>query len=566
LKNEPLNIRVSPANSTTRGAKRGRNRVPLFIGLGLVGVMFVGIILFVKLGNSSPDKNIPPKVSSEEPKISSEEVVSAPLDQEVDTTDPVVEEQEGGELAVEDDGKLLWVSPTVGPPTSLRYVPFGTQLLLHLRPAELLAHSEGSKIQAALGPWGAQAIAMIEEVTGARLEEIATLLICVLPDENGELGFTLRCELLEAWDEQTLANRLPQSSASKQGEQSYLATNERACFLPLKDKGKLLISCSLASANELIESVGDAPPLSRDLERLLQRTDQQRHLTIVFPTKFLQASGNNLLHGSAQDLHLALQELVADEAGVIALSTHWGDDFFIELQSTVAFNQRPHKFTAAVRQRMSEAPNTFTQSVLDRSPHPYGQQVIERLPAMLRQVSLATRSGEEQGVSMMRCYLPLPAGHNLLMAAELTLNTRSTANLEVSADDTPPATVAEKLRKITSLSFTKETFERALEILSEDIEVPIKLRGGDLQLEGITKNQSFGIDLEDLPAEKILLEVLMRANPDRTASGPADPKQKLVYLVRETTEDQPGVIVVTTRTAVTKRGIPLPAVFEPESR
>ncbi|NOY28943.1 MAG: hypothetical protein GXP28_01845 [Planctomycetes bacterium] len=560
MANEPLHIRVAPSDATSRAAKRHRSRFPVLVGLGLTVALAAGIFFFARLRDPILNENGPQEVSPPT-------VVTTPANRELEV--PELEspkEKVGRELTVEDDGKLLWVSPTVGPPLSLRYVPLGTQLLLHLRPADLLAHAEGKKIRAALGPWGEQAIAKIEEFTGAQLDEIRTLLVCIHPEESGELGCTLRCEMLEAWDDRRLAERLPQSSEATQGGQSYFVANDRACFFPQGDVGKTLVSCPLASAMELIEAGTDPPPLARDLERLLQLSDQQRDLTLVFPTKFLQTSGSNLLRATAKDLHWALQELLADDAAVVAWSAHWGDDFFLELQSTIEFGRQPRAFATVVRKRMSEAHDTLAKTVLAKPLPSYGQKVIERLPEMLRQVSLATRNGEEKGVSTMRCYLPLAAGHNLLMAAELTLNLRTLASRDAPDPNSKPTTVAAKLQKITSLSFTKETFERALEILSEDIGVAIKLRGSDLQLEGITKNQSFGIDLQDLPAGEILLGVLQRANPDRSASGPADPKQKIVYGVREASVDQPGVIVVTTRAAVSERDIKLPAVFEPAPR
>ena len=47
----------------------------------------------------------------------------------------------------------------------------------------------------------------------------------------------------------------------------------------------------------------------------------------------------------------------------------------------------------------------------------------------------------------------------------------------------------------------------------------------------MTQNQTLALELRDKPAGEILVEILRRANPDRTATGPADPRQKLVYVV-----------------------------------
>jgi hypothetical protein len=176
----------------------------------------------------------------------------------------------------------------------------------------------------------------------------------------------------------------------------------------------------------------------------------------------------------------------------------------------------------------------------------------------------------------LNAYLPAVAGHNLLMGAELTLAESLRAVRPVAeatspgdgrplgAGDSGARTLEEKLTRPTSLKFARDTLDAALAQLSKDIGVAISIRGTDLQAEGITKNQSFGIDIENKPAEEILLEILRLANPDKTAAGPSDVKQKLVYVVDKDARggDQ---IVVTTRAAAVSRGEELPAVFQEES-
>jgi hypothetical protein len=68
-----------------------------------------------------------------------------------------------------------------------------------------------------------------------------------------------------------------------------------------------------------------------------------------------------------------------------------------------------------------------------------------------------------------------------------------------------PNGVRQNLAKVTSLKFARDTLESALEQLSQDIGIPIAIRGSDLQADGITKNQSFGIDVANQPAEQILI-------------------------------------------------------------
>jgi hypothetical protein len=188
---------------------------------------------------------------------------------------------------------------------------------------------------------------------------------------------------------------------------------------------------------------------------------------------------------------------------------------------------------------------------------------------MLRKLSTFTRSGFEPDHAVLRCYLPVVAGHNLLMAAELTLAEPPGGGTQVALGDTTPgaptaatnpASLHDRMSKVTSLRFAKDTLEAALEQLSQDVGVPIIIRGPDLQAEGITKNQSFGIDISNKPAEEILVQILRLANPDKAATGPDDVRQKLVYIV-EQKPDKAEQIVVTTRTRAKERHNELPAAF-----
>lgn len=453
----------------------------------------------------------------------------------------------GGEEVVEDDGRSLWVSPTGGAPISLSYLPHGTQLVLHLRPAELLAHAEGEKVLAALGPWREEAVALVEREIGVPLSEVEALTVAVYPALDGELRTVWRLSLAKP------SSDLP----------SLVGSGDRKNYFPAH--GQVLVSCPAKDAAELKEQ-GDEPALfPRDMQRLLDLTDSARTATLVFSPRFLQTEGHKILSGGATQLEAIVADLAGDTATAVALSADWGEDFFLELQSTVTLDQQPHRFGATVQQWLPRAAEAMETAIRADPGHPYGREVIKRFPAMLRYLSEYTRGEEVNGVSVLRCYLPVVAGHNLLMAAELFLDQPQANDPSSLTASATPQTIDEKLLQVTSLSFPKETLERALQLLSEDVGLKIEIAGRDLQLEGITKNQSFGIDLRDRPAGEILLAVLRLANPDRTATGPADERQKLVFVLSEDASEGSGAIVVTTRSAALRRGDKLSQVFLPES-
>jgi hypothetical protein len=107
----------------------------------------------------------------------------------------------------------------------------------------------------------------------------------------------------------------------------------------------------------------------------------------------------------------------------------------------------------------------------------------------------------------------------------------------------------------------RDTLEAALANLGKAIEVEIIIRGADLQADGITKNQSLTLDLENRPAAEILVEILRRANPDKSAAGPADTRQKLVYVIGPKSPGGPEAVLITTRARAAERRETLPDVF-----
>ncbi len=541
MEDERLKIHRTADTKTT---PRRHGSLPWkLVGGVLLVLIGIGIVLF-----SSNDEQPQPRAA--------ENREAATLEQ----PNPEIVEPTVQEATFADDGQSLWVSPTAGEPIDLGYLLPGTQLVLHVRVAELLAHDEGEKMLAALGPWGQQVSQKLTSLTGVALPKIETLLLGIRPTRGGSLEYAVRFRLIRAL-------------ATQEIEQAREVRDGYACFSPDSAGGKVLVLCPVDALLELVASAGQPPLFARELQRVLQRTDAARMATLVFAGKFLQISGQKVLRGPGEPLREALIDFLGDEATATAISAHWDDNFFLELQSTVALGTRPHRFAALLEKRVAASADQVEDVMLAEPPHPYGRKVLARFPAMLRKLSNYTRAGEEEGLCLLRAYLPARAGHNLVMGVELAVGVGDAAGRDAAgalgggnAAATESLSLRQQLLQTTSLVFPKETLQSALEMLSEDIDVPIQIAGRDLQLEGITKNQSLGIDLREKPAAEILLAVLLRANPDKTASGPTDVKQKLVYVLREAQGDRHSVIVVTTRLAAARRGEKLPAVFEPAAR
>ncbi|MCA9259292.1 MAG: hypothetical protein KDA61_08840, partial [Planctomycetales bacterium] len=462
---------------------------------------------------------------------------------------------------------LLWASPTAGSALSLAYLPAGSSALAAVRLADLSQHSEADKLRAALGPWGERLLGTWRERLGCAPPEVSQLTLAVVIDEHEFPVPCYRAELASPWDEAEMHRRFPAAQSSEMAGETVLREGDWVRFLPRAGQGRLLVVCPAAWSDELAASQGEPLALPRDLERLAARIDTDRSVSVATTPGFLQASGRKLFNDVAEPLREAVLRIVGSDATAFAVSADWGTRFFIEVRVTPRPAAPPQRYLQQFGQRLQEAAVAAQQFVVQRSWHPYGRAVITRLPLMLQAAQFHMRTGVEDRQAVFRVYLPLAAGHNLAMAGELALCVRDAASAGEAASTRDVATWDERFSRRTSLAFTKETLQRALELLSEDLGAPIEIRGQDLQLEGITKNQSFGIDVRDQPLREILVEVLRLANPDRTAEGPRDPRQKLVFLV-EPPRPNPGDavrIIVTTRNAALVRGDAIPAPFSDAS-
>ncbi len=209
--------------------------------------------------------------------------------------------------------------------------------------------------------------------------------------------------------------------------------------------------------------------------------------------------------------------------------------------------------------------------------HPYWTKVRLRFDNMVSDVYQSTRVANENGRTIVNCWLPPMAAHNLVAASELVL--ASTAAGSTRADITEariPQTVDALLRTRRSIEVTSRpdlvNFLSDLETEIRDdyptlpFEFEIRLAGPDLLKEGITQNQRLGdIRMDGVPLSEILTEIMMQANPDKNATSPRDPRCKLVWALAPD-PDQPDrrTVLVTTRSAASERGYSLPAAFQSE--
>jgi hypothetical protein len=456
---------------------------------------------------------------------------------------------------IDDDGHTLWVAPTAGEPLALNYLPSSGQAFMVLRLADLLENSEGAKLFDALGPAGELAKSQLRATLGIELAEVEQLSIAFYPDDAGapRAAYAIRLrktispsKLLEAWG---------QPAAAEHKGKKYFKGPTLAYYLPEEQGGRVAAIADAAAIQEIIDR--DGPPLLRKgIERLLRSSDGTRHVNLLFAPSYLLTDGRSLLVGDLEKLHDPLAAFLDENIQAVLVSAYLGESLFLECRAAASVDKPAPELVGLLQARLEKVPEQVENYVASLQPNPYGRLVVNRFPRMVQLLADYTRGEVEDQQAVLRCYLPLIAAHNLLLGAELTLFEQPAT---AGADATNPVATSQlgaraALEKKISLSFPRETLERCLELLAKEIDVEIVILGPDLQLEGITKNQSFGLDERQQPAGEILARVLLLAN----ASG------KLVYVIKPHTGGQEAIFI-TTRSAAAKRGDQLPGEFAPKN-
>jgi serine/threonine-protein kinase len=479
------------------------------------------------------------------------------------------------QLAVVESQSLPWAGPTSGRPPVLEYLPPGAQIVLLTRPAEIVSEDEGKKFLKSLGPRVTAAVAAVEKACGCGLEGIESLQVGWQSGEGG-------AGMIAGWVA-SLREAAPLAADADAREQAWGPTEEEpfeaagageslhvgpqlAYWLPAEHGGRVLVVAGrrlldgMAQVRMPADAAEDqtlAASLPQDLATLVGMLDASRHLTVFGSPYALQTDARDALAGPLARLVDPLSEFVGDGVQAAALSLHFGPSLYAEVDVVAARAAPAPALARRLTDRIEGLADAVEEFCTALELHPYGKKLVMRLPAMMRVVAAQARAGAEGKGVVLNAYLPRHAGHNIVLASELALEQAASGGAgggRVAATPAAAATPADPLQKKISLVFPKDTLEKSIQMLADEIGVPIEIQGTDLQLEGITKNQSFGLEERDQPAVAVLKTILAKA----------DPAGRLVYVVR--TKDGGMAIDVTTRAAAEKRGDKLPPGFEAAGR
>jgi serine/threonine protein kinase len=457
---------------------------------------------------------------------------------------------------IANDGEPMWQSPTDGKPLALAHLAPAVRAILACRPAELLQNPEGAKVLASLGPDADRELKRFETIAGVPFSNVEQLTIAwstpLAPTAKASIAPLYVLKFAQPLDPAATAAKWEGMPITEGSEQLYSLPDGYAAYFPTAEKGAVLVVGPSEQVHEAAKLEGSPTLLPRDAEALVRSTDDQRMFTLVLLAGAPDANASQSEWLSSLG---PIQSFLGGENRAIAISGHIkGDDFFLEVLPRNSLDAPPALVAKHVHDSLQKLSDGIEEYVASLNLQPYGRRVLLRLPQMLKVADEFTRSGAIGDQAILRCYLPAAAAHNLVLGTELALSERlgtEPTSIAVAAATAPKpaANVSERLKQVTSLTFARDTLEKAIQLLADDIGIKAEILGPDLQLEGITKNQSFGLEEKQKPADEILRDIMVKANPDG----------KLVYVVKPKEPGGEEWVFITTRAAAAKRGDKLPA-------
>jgi hypothetical protein len=460
----------------------------------------------------------------------------------------------------------MYDSPTFGEPIDLKYLTPGVEGIVAVRPADILRHPEGPKlldplVTGATADWARR---YLPQLSGTTLGNIEQVIVGSSADMT-RLSVIVRASVSITPDDLRRSWGEPVEAIESPNGDRYLDKGGWSGWLPPEGRGQILVITLTKRMPEVMARASSELPAN--VAKLLAHSDRERLFTFVgSPRFFLHASGlfvwppSNIekplvwfFTGTETDSFgpdaesLSAVSKALNNAPAIMASGHLaGDQSFFELRiSQPDAGPDGLELAQLFRERLDQFDRRANRWLFDRDISPAARDILLVYPDMLRELRKHTRVGVADGQIVLRSYLPAKAAHNLLLGAGLCLHQ------PLRGTQPDRSTIMAKLDRKTTLAFDRNTLEIAMKLLSEDLGFPITIRGADLQLEGITKNQSFGIHEVDKPAREVFQKILRLANPEG----------KLVYIIKSALNGRDEEMFITTRAAVKKKREELPPEF-----
>ncbi len=476
-----------------------------------------------------------------------------------------------------DNSGIPWESPTAGQPLDVTRVPPAPEFLFAWHPARMLTDPSLNRIVQSLGPEFQALTENWETITSVPIARIDQMLIS-LHAAQGKYEVFVHAHLQQALDRQLLlagAGELEQAASPGENMELYRGGAACICLLLNPDNPNQVTGILVGTGTTIDDSFvsGGLAACDRSLADLVARSDQDRDASVLFlNSALISEEGSRLFEGAFERVRRPLQLFFKEHVRAVMFSFHNDQGSYLELMTEQTVDLDAREMSDDLRTRLAGLQSQIAEVLTDVSDLPYWDRLQARFVPMLAELAAGTRVGNERDGVIANCWLPPSALHNLIAASELAI---SLGQVQGTPQGTAPIpqSLADLLATRRSLKVTNSPDLRILledlqnEVCADFPDLPfafaIYLRGDDLRADGITQNQRPGtIDLVDKSLAEILTRIMVQANPDKDATGPDDPRCKLIWVVAPDPDDPENqTVFITTRAAAKFNQYDLPAPF-----
>jgi serine/threonine protein kinase len=472
---------------------------------------------------------------------------------------------------------------------SLELLPAGPAAIVSIRPAMLTTPLDGESLQTAFPSELSDLLAALATRSGVSIDAIERCTVALHPGHAGQnstarIDTSLAIALREPIALGAFVDRLQirpmrtpsghtfyarAGEASDEGDSQMEAygsphASHDTYFLRVDEAGRVdrYGVASAARINEIADTDGAEITLPRTLQALWNHAHDGSDLVAISTSNFLFADGRQLLqHSVPMAIEPLRQFLLPDISAVLVVAQFDSERLYGEVRLAPGGDTNPVRLVRRWQDQIQGWPGWADRFVRDSQPDSSWLALAERMPSMVRFATDQIRVGVSDDAAVANLYLPQRVVPQFAVGLSLALNTpRGQSAVVVASAADEALTIGQILDRQLSVSFDQESLETAIETvvaefqptLPEGTRMPaVKILGGDLRKQGITQNQQIrNFTKSDASLRSVLTDLVLMANPDRTANGPADPKQALIWVVADDPQN-PGdkAILVTTRSA-----------------
>ena len=604
-RSEERQAKISAATAAALSRKKGRWKIPAAIAGSLIALASAIGIFALRANNTvvaereetSTTKTTEPADTETLKKVDPEkEILALPLELRPTLMQNVIA----------DNQTSLWESPTNGAPNDFSYLPPNPKLLFTFRLSEMDADDEGQRLLKSLGPEFEARIAQFKNQSGLDFENIKILTVSLHANDAleyepyfiVETSQPIEADLMAGYWNRPASKRLENQEEifeSNDGSLAYYILERESLNAPAATaseadpnaaepdnadgapKESTKITRFAFGEKSLIEQVAISAGtivLGGPMRKISQWTDRERHVNILYlrPGLF-NDEGQSLMGERNLSLNRELSVMLPDEVKGGLVSLHLSEGSYFEMMFDRSLDLKATDLQKELTNSFKSQRDSLAQFVATIPPSPYWDKVRSRYYSMLSQFYRYLRWNIEHGEIAANCWLPPMAAHNLIASSELVMTFASGASTIAAPIKSGPKTIEELLALKRDLNIANPP---DLNVLMADLQTEIsddfgklpfafniRLIGGDLEKDGITKNQRPPeIVMNQKSLGEILTSIMTGANPDKDITGPSDPNCKLIWVLADDPEN-PGqkAILITTRAAAAAKSYELPAAF-----